>query len=116
MSKDILRDKADQYAHLAYGLARKFPKDELFGLTSQLRRASISVPLNIIEGYARQSVKSERQFLMIAYGSLKESGYLLSFAKEENYLNEDDIIVINGIGEELAKMIWSKAKTLANKQ
>ncbi|MES2970909.1 MAG: four helix bundle protein [Patescibacteria group bacterium] len=104
----MLKVKADQYAHAVYKLWRKLPPDEKFGLTSQLRRAGLSVPLNIIEGYARQSVKSETQFLIIAFGSLKESLYLLDFAVTETYLTPAEIVLASQIGEELAKLLWTK--------
>ncbi len=59
-------------AESAYRLTRAFPKDELFGMTSQIRRAAASVAANIAEGYGRQSKGSYVQFLKMAQGSLKE--------------------------------------------
>ncbi len=115
MSKDILREKADLYAHAVYKLSAKLPNDELFGLCSQLRRAALSVPLNIVEGYARQSVKSEKQFLTIAYGSLKEAQYLIQFAVIENYLTAEEIRAPFEAGDEIARILWAKQRTLGNK-
>jgi four helix bundle protein len=88
----------------------------LFGLVSQLRRASISVPLNIVEGYARQSAKSQAQFLNIAYGSLKESQFIIGFAIEENYISAEFAKETLLLGEEIARMVWTKTKTLRAKQ
>ena len=65
--------KADAYARNIYHGTKKFPRDELFGLTSQLRRAALSVPLNIIEGYARNSTRELSHFFRISYASLRES-------------------------------------------
>jgi len=73
MKTDILLAKADQYAHEAYKLTLELPKDELYGIAAQLKRAALSVPLNIVEGYARQSGKSQIQFLRTSYGSLKNA-------------------------------------------
>ena len=113
-SQDIILQKANKYAHSVYKLSKLLPKEEQFGLASQLRRAAISVPLNIVEGYARQSRKSEAQFLTTAYGSLKESQYILEFATEENYISAESIRDSSLLGEEVAKMIWTKIKTLQN--
>ncbi len=66
---------ADQFAHRVYDLTLKFPKEELFSLTSQLRRASLSVPCNIVEGFGRNSKKELHRFLAISLGSLAEAGY-----------------------------------------
>ncbi|WP_407703494.1 four helix bundle protein [Terricaulis silvestris] len=59
-------------AEMCYGLTRDFPRDELYGLTSQTRRASVSIAANIAEGYGRESTGSYIQFLRIAQGSCKE--------------------------------------------
>ncbi len=74
---------SDRLAWKTYECTDKFPKHELFGITSQLRRAILSVSLNIIEGYARDSKNEFRHFLRIALGSLAESGYLIEFANRE---------------------------------
>ena len=65
-----------------YKLTEKFPKSELYGLTSQIRRASVSVPSNIAEGYGRRTQKEYVQFLHIALGSLRELDTELIIAKE----------------------------------
>lgn len=112
MKNDIILEKAKEYAHGIYKISAKFPKQEQFGLTSQLRRAAVSVSLNIVEGYARQSRKSESQFLTVAFGSLKESQFILKFAVEENYITNQDIAVVYANGEEVARLLWSKTQTL----
>lgn len=78
---------ADQLALQIYAITRNFPKDEIFGLTSQLRRAALSVPTNIVEGQALSSKKDFCRFLFIANGSLTETEYLLSVAQQLNYIN-----------------------------
>ena len=75
--RDLIKEKADRLALEVYVLSKKIPKEEMFGFTSQLRRAALSIVLNIIEGYARQHRQDHRRFLQIAYGSLKETMYLL---------------------------------------
>jgi four helix bundle protein len=111
-SNDAVLSKAENYAHAIYKISHKFPKEEAFGLVSQLKRAAVSVPLNIVEGYARQSRKAESQFLIIAYGSLKESQFILRFAVDEKYIEESDITEVYSMGEETAKLLWTKTKTL----
>lgn len=113
--QDNVRLTAERYAHTVYALAKSLPKDELFGLASQLRRAALSVPLNVVEGYARQSAKSEIQFLKIAYGSLKESQFILQFARDELYFTAEQITSTVQLGEEAARLIWAKAKSLEKK-
>lgn len=115
MKNSILYDKADNLAHFAYRISRNFPKNEIYGLTSQLRRAALSVPLNIVEGFARQGDKSFKQFLLIAYGSLKETKYLLNFAYKEEYINEDDYKEIIFLAEEVGKILWSLLERVKEK-
>jgi four helix bundle protein len=80
---------ADDLAKKIYKITNKFPTNELYGIISQLKRASLSVPLNIVEGYARNSKKEFHQFLKIALGSVAEGGYLLEFSHEQGFLQEE---------------------------
>lgn len=77
-----------------YELTGKFPKEELFGLTSQLRRAAVSVPSNIAEGSARNSKKEYIQFLYIATGSLSEIETQIIITKELNLIDETNFNLI----------------------
>lgn len=104
--------KADAYVHKVYKLTKNFPSEEKFGLTSQLRRVSLSVILNYIEGYARQKYKVNRNFLEISYGSLKESQYLLKFVKAEDIISNDKFSHIFSLGDELGAMLWSTLKSI----
>jgi four helix bundle protein len=79
---------ADELALMIYRITRDFPKEEVFILTSQLRRAAISVPSNITEGSARNAKAEYLRFLDIAYGSLKELHYQISLAVRLGYINE----------------------------
>ncbi|MFH1346872.1 MAG: four helix bundle protein [Spirochaetota bacterium] len=103
---DELKFKMDEYVHLVYKLTKKFPKDELYGIISQLRRAALSVILNYIEGYARIKDKVHRNFLEISYGSLKESKYLLHFSLVENYLIKEDYDKAIKLAEDIGAMLW----------
>ena len=71
-----------------YRVSKNFPKSEMYGLTSQLRRSSISIPSNIAEGAARKSNKEFIQFLYIALGSVAETETQLEIANNLNYLDE----------------------------
>lgn len=81
---------ADDLTVAIYERTRTFPREELYGLTSQLRRAAISVPANIAEGSARESKKEYLHFLYIARGSLAESQYFIHLAQRLTYLVESD--------------------------
>jgi|SRR3989344_3397183 len=101
-----LKREMDEYVHLVYSLTTKFPKEELYGVTSQLRRAALSVILNYIEGYARGRDKVHKNFLEISYGSLKESKYILNFALVEKYLSESDYEKTVVLAENIGAMLW----------
>jgi len=88
----IVWQESNKFALKIYKLTQLFPKSELFGLVSQLRRAVVSVPANIAEGFNRQSKKEYIQFLYIARGSLQEADSLLSFAKNLSYISEEDYL------------------------
>lgn len=84
----IAWQKADELAFQAYCITKNFPKEEMFGLTSQIRRAAYSVPANIAEGYARAFKKEKAHFYNIAFGSLTELEYFIDFSFRLNYINQ----------------------------
>jgi len=102
----------DEYANKVYDYSASFPKSEIFGLTSQLRRSCLSVMLNYIEGYARQRNKVLKNFLEISYGSLKESKYLIYFSFRRKYLSEDCYKDLIKISEEIGAMLWGTVKRI----
>jgi four helix bundle protein len=107
---DKLKLKMHLYVKEVYKITGGFPHEELYGITSQLRRAAMSVILNYIEGYARRrgdNCKVYQNFLETSYGSLKESKYLLYFSFSENYISEEKYKIVNDLSEEIGKMLWS---------
>jgi len=101
-----LKSKIDDYIHLVYRVTKSFPKDELYGATSQIRRSALSVMLNYVEGYARGRDKVQLNFLEIAYGSLQESKYLLDFSLTEKYLNDADYKQAAKLADDIGAMLW----------
>ena len=83
--------KAQDLAVDVYSLGRLFPKDELFGLTSQIKRASSSVSANIAEGFGRRTAKDKLQFYRIAYGSLLETKNFLYLAAKLGFITTDQL-------------------------
>ena len=104
MARDYTKIKAwqlaDELALLVYKATKEFPKSEIWGLTSQMRRAAVSVPANIVEGSARKNRNEYLQFLYIAMSSLAELNYYIRFTKELGYLYTN-----NMYGE-----LWTKAQ------
>ena len=101
-----LKQIIDTYVHLVYKLTRDFPKQEQYGITSQLRRSALSVMLNYIEGYARMKDKVHKNFLEISYGSLQESKYLLQFSYTEKLLTQEDYSTATKLAERIGSMLW----------
>jgi len=110
MEKKSLKEKiiklSDEIAQQVYPLTYKFPREEKFGLGDQLRRSIVSVPANIIEGSARAGDKELKQFLNIAYSSLKEAKYLLYFAFKQGFIREKDYRIIKIKTDELSKLLY----------
>lgn len=112
--KEKLITLSDKLAQEVYPLTYKFPKQEMYALGDQLRRSIVSVPANIIEGSARAGNKELKQFLNIAYGSLKEAKYLLYFAYKQNLIEEKDYLSVKPKTEELSKLLYVFMKKLSS--
>ena len=98
-----------------YRATGQFPRDEIYGLTSQLRRAAVSIPSNVAEGHGRQSTREFLNFLSIAYGSLNETQTQLLIAQQLGYLNESDCNVLLEQSYELARLINGLSRSLTAK-
>jgi four helix bundle protein len=98
---------------LVYKLTKSFPKEEIYALTSQLKRASVSIASNIAEGFGRQTDKSFNHFLNISRGSLNEIETQLIIAKELEFISDNNLFnEIMFLIEEESKMISAFAKNL----
>ena len=96
-----------------YGITHKLPREEMFGLTSQLRRAALSVPSNIAEGYGRQGRADYVRFLGIARGSLLELETLLSFAHDLSYVDGPTAQQLLEMTTEVGKLLNRLSRSLS---
>lgn len=109
--KDLeVQKKSIELTKNVYLVTKNFPKEEIYGLINQIRRASVSIPSNIAEGASRQSNKEFIQFLYIALGSLAELETQLIISKEIGYINKIEFDL-----EEIRKMILGLIKFLKDK-
>ena len=113
-TKLLVWEKAHLLTLKVYKLTKAFPKDEFFGLVSQLRRASSSVPTNIAEGCGRLSDKELRKFLVIAHGSASEVSYQLILSKDLEYISLDQYSTYKIEIEEVMKMLNAFIQKLNN--
>jgi len=100
------------FANSVYSLTRPFPAEERFGLTSQMRRAAISVPSNIAEGSSRMSQADYGRFIEISAGSLFEVVSDSFVAKRQNFLSSDSFTTIYQNAEELSRMLSGLRRSL----
>lgn len=98
-----------------YGVIKNLPKEETFGLSSQMRRAVVSIPSNIAEGASRQSKKEFINFLYVARGSLSELETQLAIAKKLGYLNEECYTKIVTKTDKIGKMLTGLIKAVSGK-
>ena len=92
----IVWQKAHAFVLQVYEATRRFPKEELYGLSSQFRRAAVSIPANIAEGFRKQSKQDKARFLNISEGSLEECRYYLILAHDLGYLDKTAGLGIDG--------------------
>jgi four helix bundle protein len=112
----LVWQKAMELAQLIYQLTEPFPKREIYGLASQLRRAAVSVPSNIAEGYGRGSRREYLQFLAIAQGSLKELETQVILAERLTYASAAQSARILAKSEAVGKMLGALIRSLKLKQ
>jgi len=108
--------EADALAIAIYQHPRELPRDEWFGLRSQMRRAAVSVPCNIVEGNARSSARDYLRFLYIALGSCSELQYLVTLARDLGFVNEKNSMPVaaqcGSVARQLHKLI-ERMETIA---
>lgn len=103
----IVWQKSHALTLRVYQATRKFPTEERYGITSQMRRASYSVPANIVEGHGRKSRKEFQQFLFIAMASLAELRYFLILSKDLSYLSSKDYEALWQDSDEVGRILYS---------
>ena len=111
----IVWQKAISLAKQCYQVTRSFPKEELFGLTSQIRRASASVPANIAEGQGRSHTKEYLNHLSIARGSLFEVETHLILSQEVGLLSKENLAELLMLSDEIGRMLSGLRKSLEAK-
>ena len=111
----IIWQRAMELVKSVYELTDKFPREELFGLTSQLRRAVVSVPSNIAEGQGRNSTKEFLTHLSIAYGSLMETETQLLVGEMRSYISADATAQVMDKTAEVGRLINGLSNSLGRK-
>ena len=113
ISKLEVFNKAHELTIQVYQATKSFPREEIYSLTSQLRRAAMSIPSNIAEGRARGSKADYRRFLIIARGSLEEVRYQLLLSKDLDYITIDRYQQLKNRVEEISKMLNALIKKIS---
>jgi len=108
----IVWQKSMEFVTNIYNITKAFPKDEIYGLTNQIRRASVSVPSNIAEGAARKGKTEFKQFLYIALGSLAEVETQLIISKEITYITIETLEELNEKLTTIRKLLLGLIKSL----
>lgn len=105
----IVWQKSHELVLLVYKITETFPKTEIFGLVTQMRRSAISVPGNISEGYKRRGKKDKVRFLNIAEGSLEELRYYFILATDLKYMKNEKVF---SLAEEVSKLLYSYSNSI----
>lgn len=108
----IVWQKSLNLAIEVFKISKKFPKSELYGIVSQIRRATFSIPSNIAEGYNRGSRSEYKKFLQIAYGSAAELETQLLISFKTKILRQSDFLRLNNLLTEILKMLNKMIMTL----
>jgi four helix bundle protein len=109
----VVWQKAHQFVLAVYRLSQMFPRSETYGLSSQFRRASISIAANIAEGFRKRGKADKLRFLNIAQGSLEESRYYLILIRDLEY---GDVAELTQLLEEVSKLLESYSQAILNSE
>ncbi len=101
----IVWQKAHSFVLKVYSFSESFPKSELYGLTSQFRRAAVSIAANIAEGYVKKSPADKVRFFNISLGSLEECSYYIILSKDLNYITEEQSVILDKLLGETEKIL-----------
>ncbi|TDX85934.1 four helix bundle protein [Epilithonimonas xixisoli] len=110
----IVWQKSHQFVLEIYSVTVGFPKKEIYALTSQIRRASVSIPANIAEGFKKKTLPNKINFLSHSEGSLEEVKYYLILAKDLNYISLNNFDKLTSDAEEVSKLINGYKKSINN--
>jgi four helix bundle protein len=108
----IVWQKAMEAAREVYRLAPRLPREETYGMRSQITRAAVSVPANIAEGWTRESEREKAQFLAIAQGSLAEAETLLTLCEQVGWFPEQETHKLRGLLDEVGRMLTAMRRSL----
>ncbi len=103
---------ADDFAITMYEMTKDFPREEIYGLVSQLRRSALSVPTNIVEGYSRGGDRELARFLDIALASLAETKYLIHFAHRLGFWSTGEFDALTNSAGAVGAMLWKFTETV----
>ncbi len=104
--------KAHELTLLIYKLTKRFPKEERFGITSQMRRASSAVAANIVEGYGRRTTGELLRSLRIANGEVEEARYFSLLSRDLTYLKQDEFNQINQLCRSISQLLSALGRSL----
>ena len=111
----IVWQKAHQFVVAIYNLTKQFPKEEIFALTNQVRRAAVSIAANVSEGHKKKTVPNQLNYLNISEGSLEEVKYYLILSKDLNYIQETEYLALFNSAEEVGRLINGYEKFISKR-
>ena len=106
---------AHELALEIYEVIEKWPKDELYGLTAQTRRAALSIPTNIAEGVAKSGPREFRRYLDLSLGSSSELSYLLLFGRDRGMLSNEDWEQLSTKRNRVGQLLWKLYRSIQNR-
>jgi len=111
----VVWQKSHLFVLAVYTITKSFPKEEIFALTSQLRRAAVSVAANISEGYKKKTFPNKLNFINIAEGSLEEVKYYITLSKDLNYIDEKAYNQLFASAEEVGRLLNGYEKAISKR-